>query len=164
MVIFLESPWPILFIGIAVEAVLAFPLVRTGRGKFSGRHARRGGLGRCRAGRRAVGRHRSESGRADARRRRRGGRKNDLNGLLDCISPSAEEPRDYARWVLGRVEVEEAHISDLEITVNRLTSPPTAEAKFLAVGKGRDRKMSFPTRALRSAWSSSCGWKAADGW
>ncbi len=34
MVIFVESPWPILFIGIAAEAVLAFLLLRTGLGKF----------------------------------------------------------------------------------------------------------------------------------
>ncbi len=45
---------------------------------------------------------------------------------------------------MGRFEVEDAHIHDLEITINRLTSPPTAKAKFLAVGKGRDRKNEFP--------------------
>ena len=32
MMIFLESPWPWLFLGIAVEAVLAVALVRTQRG------------------------------------------------------------------------------------------------------------------------------------
>ena len=34
MVIFLESPWPILLIGIAVEAVLAVMLLRTGQGRL----------------------------------------------------------------------------------------------------------------------------------
>ena len=33
---------------------------------------------------------------------------NDLNRLLDCISPQATETRNYARLVLGRVEVEDA--------------------------------------------------------
>jgi hypothetical protein len=32
--IFLESPWPILLIGIAAEAVLAILLLRTGQGKW----------------------------------------------------------------------------------------------------------------------------------
>jgi hypothetical protein len=71
-------------------------------------------------------------------------RKNDLNGALDCISPSAQEPRDFTRWVFGRVEFQEAHISDLEIKVNRLTSPPTADAQLLAVGKARDRNGEWP--------------------
>ena len=34
MMIFVESPWPILFIGIAIEAVLALLLLRTGLGKY----------------------------------------------------------------------------------------------------------------------------------
>ena len=41
---------------------------------------------------------------------------------------------------MGRFEVQEGHISDLDIKVSRLTSPPTADAKFLAVGRGRDRQ------------------------
>jgi hypothetical protein len=144
MVIFLESPWPILFIGIAVEAVLGMALMQTGRGKYlvamigvavivviglvverlvvTDREAVRLTLDAAVA---AV-------------------RKNDLNGLLDCIEPSAKEPRELSRWVLSRCEVQEGHISDLQITVNRLTSPPTAEAKFLAVGRGRDRMGEFP--------------------
>jgi hypothetical protein len=144
MVIFLESPWPILFIGIAVEAVLGMMLMQSGRGKYlvamigmavvvvvgliverlvvTDREAVRQTLDAAVA---AV-------------------RKNDVNGLLDCISPSAKKPRDESRWLLSLVDVEEGHISDLDIKVNRLTSPPTAQAKFLAVGRGRDRTGEFP--------------------
>jgi hypothetical protein len=144
MVILVESPWPILFIGIAIEAVLGFLLLQTGRGKFliamigvavlvivglvverlvvTDREALEQTLDAAVA---AV-------------------RRNDLQGALDCISSSAEPPRSLTRWVLGRVDVQEAHISDLNINVNRLTSPPTADATFLAVGRGRDRRGEWP--------------------
>ena len=69
---------------------------------------------------------------------------NDLNRLLECISPSAAQVRADARFVLDRFEVQKARITDLEITINRLTSPPTAKAKFRAIGTGRDRKGEFP--------------------
>ena len=151
MVIFVESPWPILFIGIAVEAVLAFLLLQTGRGKFL--IAMIGVAAFVVAGliveqfvvtdRKAVTQTLDAAVAAV--------RRNDLNGVLDCISPSAKEPRSLTRWVLGRVEVREAHISDLEIKVNRLTSPPTAEAKFLAVGRGRRPQGRMALPGLRPA-------------
>ena len=85
-----------------------------------------------------------KAGGDDARRRRgrREGQRSEPPAGLHFSH--GEEARDYARLVLGRVEVEDAHIHDLEITINRLTSPRTAKAKFLAVGKGRDRKNEFP--------------------
>ena len=144
MVIFVESPWPILFIGIAVEAVLAFLLLQTGRGKFLIAMiavAALVGVGLIVehfviTDRKAVTQTLDAAVAA--------ARKNNLDGVLDCISPSAQEPRNYVRWVLGRFEVREGHISDLDIQVNRLTSPPTADATFNAVGKGRDRKGEMP--------------------
>ena len=144
MVIFVESPWPILFIGIAIEAVLAFLLLQTGLGKFL--IAMIGVAALVGVGlivehfvitdRKAVTQTLDAAVAA--------ARKNDLNGLLDCISPSAKEPRDESRRLFGLVEVREVRISDLDIKVNRLTSPPTADAKFLAVGRGKDRKGVFP--------------------
>jgi hypothetical protein len=144
MVILLESPWPILFIGIVVEAVLAVGLMQTGRGKYLvamigvavvvviGLVVERLVV----TDREAVERTLDAAVVAV--------RKNDIDGVLNCILPSAKEPREESRWLLSLVDVEEGHISDLEIKINRLTSPPTAEAKFLAVGKGRDRKGEFP--------------------
>lgn len=144
MVIVLESPWPILFIGIAVEAVLAVVLLRTGRGAVlwgmigvaafvllglliewlvvTEREAVEYTLDACVAAVEA----------------------NDVERLLSCISPSAQQARKDARWVLGRVQVERARINDLEIKINRLTSPPTATARFQAIGTGRDRKGESP--------------------
>ena len=142
--IFVESPWPILFIGIAVEAVLALLLLRTGLGKFL--IAMIGVAVVVAAGlivehfvptdRKAVTQTLDTAVAAVKR--------NDLQGALNCISPSAEAPRYLTRLVLDRVDVKEAHISSLEINVNRLTSPPSAEAKFLAVGQGKDRKGEWP--------------------
>ena len=144
MIIFLESPWPILLIGIAVEAVLAVMLLRTGQGRLlwamlgvgavvlvglvverlvvTDREAVENTLDACVAAVKA----------------------NDINRLSECISPTAPQVRAEARFVLGRVEVQKAAITDLEITINRLTSPPTAKAKFRAIGAGRDRKGEFP--------------------
>jgi len=144
MVIFVESPWPILFIGIAVEAVLAFLLLRTGQGKFL--IAMLGVAAFVVVGlvveRLVVTDREAVEQTLDAAVA--AVRKNDLNGVLDCISPSAQDDRNHIRWVLGRVDVQEAHISDLDIKVNRLTSPPTADAKFLAVGRGKDKKGEWP--------------------
>ncbi|MBN1394503.1 MAG: hypothetical protein JW959_05735, partial [Pirellulales bacterium] len=69
---------------------------------------------------------------------------NDIDRLLACISPSAEEPRRASHWILERFDVERAWIRNLRIEINRLTSPPTADARFQAVGAGRDRKGQVP--------------------
>jgi hypothetical protein len=148
MVIFLESPWPILFIGIAVEAVLGMMLMQSGRGKYL--VAMIGAAVVVLIGlvveRLVVTDREAVEQTLDAAVV--AVRNNNLNGLLDCIDPKAQEPRDLSRWVLNRCEVQEGHISDLQITVNRLTNPPRAEAKFLAVGKGRDRMGEFPHEAF----------------
>ena len=146
MIALLESPWPILFIGIGVEAVLAVFLLRTGRGwalwamlgvglltltglglerlVLTDREAVEDTLDACAAAVEA----------------------NDLDRLLGHISPTAPKTQDDARFVLSRVDVRKARINNLEIKVNRLTSPPTAKAKFRALGTGRDRKGEFPYR------------------
>jgi hypothetical protein len=140
MVIFVESPWPILFIGIAVEAVLAFLLLQTGRGKFL--IAMLGVAALVVVGlvveRLVVTDREAVENTLDAAVA--AVKRNDLDGALACLSSSAKEARVFTRWVFGRVEFQEAHISELEVKVNRLTSPPSADAKFLAVGKGKDRK------------------------
>jgi hypothetical protein len=144
MAIFVESPWPILFIGIGIEAVLAFLLLRTGLGKFL--IAMIGVALLVVAGliverlvvtdREAV-EQTLDTAVAAVRR-------NDLQGALNCISPSAQEPRRLTAMVFGWVHFEEAYIRRLEINVNRLTSPPSAQAKFQAIGRARDRRGEIP--------------------
>jgi hypothetical protein len=131
---FFENPWRLLLIGVAVEAVLVFLLFQTGRGKIlwaiiavailtaaaliverlvvTDREAVEMTLDAAVA---AV--------EADNEKQ-----------LLACIAPSAKSPQEDARWVLKNIKVEEAHLSGLEVTVNRATRPPTAEAKFSAFG------------------------------
>ena len=71
---------------------------------------------------------------------------NDIDRLLECISPSAKDIQDQSRWVLSRYVVESAWIRNLEITVNNHTSPPTAKAKFTAIGQGKDNMGQVPYR------------------
>ena len=144
MMIFLESPWPWFLLGIAAEAVLAVALLRTQRGYLL--WAMLGTAAFVLLGllverfvvtERKLVMRTLDDGVAAAKA-------NNLGRLLECISPKATKTRHYAGLVMGRFEIEDAHIHDLEIKINRLTSPWTAEAKFLAVGKGRDRKNELP--------------------
>jgi hypothetical protein len=148
MAFFVENPLRILFIGVVVEAVLGMMLLRTGRGMLL--WAMLGAA--CLFGlwlgverlvvtdREAVERTLDDAVKA--------ARKNDINGLLACIAPSAKRARDLSIWVLNCYEVEEGHMISVEIKVNRLTSPPTAKATFTAVGRARarDRRNELPYR------------------
>jgi hypothetical protein len=151
--IFLESPWPILTIGMVIEAILAIALWRTGRGRLlwvmfgvadvvflgvvgerfvvTDREAIENSLDACVAAVKA----------------------NRLGALLDYVAPDASHVRADARFVLERFVVERAKFTDLEITVNRATQPPTATAKFHALGTVRDRKGEVPYQAF-SEWIS----------
>lgn len=144
MMILLESPWPVLLIGIAVEAVLAIMLLRTGQGRVLWAMVAAGALTlaglvveRLVVTDREAVEHTLDAAVAAVEA-------NDLNRVLECISPTAPQTRADARFLLGRVEIRMARIGSLEITVNRLTSPPTAKAKLLAIGAGRDRRGEFP--------------------
>ena len=64
-----------------------------------------------------------------------------------CWSASRPRPRRFApkrRFVFERFEFRKAAFTDLEIVINRLTSPPTATVTFRAIGSGRDRKGEIP--------------------
>ncbi len=144
MAFLVESPWPVLFAGVVVEAGLAVGLLVTGRGKLiwfmllvavltlAGLVVERLVV----TDREAITDTLFTAAVAVE--------DNDLERLLDCISPSAEEPRRMSRWILDRFDVEKAVIRNLTIDINRLTSPPTANARFQAIGKGKDRGGVFP--------------------
>lgn len=146
--IFLESPWPILVIGIAIEAVLAILLLRTGLGRFL--WAMLGvavlTLAALMVERLVVTEREAVTDTIDACVAAI--EANDLNRLLEHVSPSAMQPRADARWVLGRFEFRMARISNLEFTINRLTSPPTAKAKFKALAAATDRQGEVPYQSL----------------
>jgi len=144
MTLFVESPWPWLLIGIVAEAVLAVALLRTGRGGLLWAMLGVAGFTLLGLGVERLivtDRERVEQT-LDAAVA--GVKASDLKQVLDCISLKADRPRRESQWILERFEVTAASISDLEITFNRLTSPPTARAKFTAVGRGSDRRNEFP--------------------
>jgi hypothetical protein len=142
--IFLESPWPILFVGIALEAILAIALARTGRGVLLW-----GMLGAAVliviglvAERLVVTDQKSI--RATLDEAAAAVAANNIDRLLKCISPSALAVRQRARLALRRIEVHEIRLSNLDIQINRLTALPTARVALRALGRGRDRLDRFP--------------------
>ncbi len=58
---------------------------------------------------------------------------NDLDQVLTFLSPSAVKTRERAQWAMSLVTFTSVRISDLQIQVNKLTQPPTAEVRFFAV-------------------------------
>jgi len=146
MTFLLESPWPVLFVGIAVEAALAVALLRTGQGRLLWAMLAAAALTLTGFGieRLVVTDREAVTNTLDAAAE--AVEDDDIERLLDCIDPSAQRPRSDARWVLSRFDVEKAIIRNLKIDINRLTSPPTANAHFQAIGNGRDRKGEIPYR------------------
>jgi hypothetical protein len=147
MTALVESPWPVLFIGIVVEAALALALLKTGRGKLLGVMIGVGALTLLGLAveRLVVTDREAVSDTLDAAAA--AVEANDLERLLSYISPTAQRPQADSRFVLGRFEVSKARVRDLTVTINRLTSPPTAKARFIAFGQGRDRQGVFPYQA-----------------
>jgi ketosteroid isomerase-like protein len=151
VMIFLESPWPIVVIGVAAEAILAVMLVRTGRGVLLGAMAAVGvavGIGLLVerlvvTDRKLVAR--TIDGAAAALEA------NDLARLLELIAPDAAQTRDAATLALQEGEFRRVRLYQLEITVVRTTSPPTAKATFNVIATGKDRRGEFGelTRPLR---------------
>jgi hypothetical protein len=133
------SPWPIMFVGILVEAVLVFLLFQTGRSKLLwaiGGAAVLFGAGLVVerlvvTDREAVGNTLDAAVAAV--------RANDITALRKCASAAALQKPFDAAWVLQQVEVLSVGISGLEITVRREARPLTAVATFLAVARVNDK-------------------------
>ena len=68
---------------------------------------------------------------------------NDLDRLLDCVSPTAEQTRVEARLVFSRVEVTSVHLLNVEITIDYKSRPYTAGA-FSGHRPGEDRRGEIP--------------------
>lgn len=144
MTIFLESPLPILFLGLLVEGLLGVALVHTRRGRLLIPMVLMAllTLGGIVVERLVVTeRERVEmtlDGAVAALNR------NDLAGVLKYLIPEAQQTRERAQWAMERVEFTSVSIHGVDIQINRLTSPPTAEARFQGVAYYRDRQGQFP--------------------
>ena len=58
---------------------------------------------------------------------------NDLERALKLVSPSAREVRQLASWAMAVIKFTSIHVSDVQISINHLQEPPTAEVRFFAV-------------------------------
>ena len=140
----IDDPTMFIFLGILVEAVLGVVLFRTGRGFLL--WIMLGVLAVCLTG--IIGQRfiiterklviRTLDGIVTALER------NDVDGVLTYLEPEAAHSRERARWALGRVEVQNASYRKLDVKINDLTSPPTAEVTFFGLIGYHNRKGEMP--------------------
>jgi len=139
--IFLESPWPILIVGLVAETLLAIALFRTGRGKLLWAM---GGV----AAVVLLGLFIERSTITDTKRVRQtlegaaaGLEANNASRVKDYIVPDEDgnAARGETDWALSVAEFREISLHNLEVQFNLHTSPPTAETKFTVFVRGRAR-------------------------
>jgi len=143
MATLLENPMPILFAGIAAEAILGVMLVKTGRGvlllaMIGVLAVVLGGVGL-----EALVVTDREQVEATLESGAAAFEANDLGRVLMFVAPEAQRTRHAARDVLGWARFERIKITNLEIAVVRTASPPTARAKLIAVVTARERRGDF---------------------
>ena len=151
MTMLLEDPVPIIFIGIVVEAVLGVAFMRTGRGAIL--LAMLGVLILASAGVAIEWIVVTEVEQVEAALDEAAAavEANDPDRAMSYLASSFDNPaRGWIRWVLARFEFSTARITNLEVTsINHLTSPPTAKARFIGVGHFTDREGQYPYRTQR---------------
>ncbi|MBN2218168.1 MAG: nuclear transport factor 2 family protein [Pirellulales bacterium] len=140
MTILFESPIPVLFAGIVAAAVLAIVFFNTGRVVFLAAIAAVVALTLLGVAvehfvvteREAV--EMALDGLAAAMEA------NDKDAAIAFLSPSATATRARAEWAFAMFEIQQANVSNLEIEINNLTSPPSATARFHGFIQVRDRR------------------------
>lgn len=145
MTTFLESPLPILLVGIVAEAILGAILVSTRRGAVL--WIMLAVLVLTGIGLLVERLVETENERITATLDGAAAalESNDLNRVTAFLSPVANQSRSRAAQVLGMVEFRSVALRGLQIEeVNRLTSPPTVKARFTVVLGFRDRTGSIP--------------------
>ena len=146
MSMFLESPVPILVVGILLEAVLAGLLVITRRGYLlwailavllltvAGLIAERLTITESKRVKQTLY---SVAEAIEA---------NSLDRLRQYVAPSATATLNQAAYYLRSVHFNEVRLRNMEVTINKLTSPPSAEARFFATASFEDRSGQIPYR------------------
>jgi hypothetical protein len=144
MIWFVESPWPILMLGLAIEVVLAIALWRTGRSNIVGAMV---AVGMATLGLIVIERmivtdvEQVEDTLSEAARSLEA---NDVAGLLATFADDSPK-RNEVQTVLAHVTVREARIGgDLEIRVDTLAVPHSATARFTGRVNARDNRGSIP--------------------
>jgi ketosteroid isomerase-like protein len=144
MTTLLEDPLPIIFFGVIAEAILGAALVSTRRGVLLAAMA--GVLVIVLAG---LGLERWVVTQRERVETTLDGvvaalESNDVNEVLQYVAPDAVYTRGRAYFAMSLIEITDAKIHSLQITINELTSPPTAEASFNGVVYYRDRTGQIP--------------------
>jgi hypothetical protein len=144
MSMFVESPWPSLVLGVVLQLILAVILVRTGRATVI---AWMVGVLAITAGLLVVERivvTETEEVEDALDSVARALVANDTPAVLALFSPTSTR-RGEVQSVLSRVTIREAKIGgDLEIRLNRLTSPPSATTYFTGRIDAKDTRGTIP--------------------
>ncbi len=131
MTVFLENPIPIVVAGIVLEAILAVVLVRTGRGVIL--WAMVGVLAVALGGITLEQMVVTEKERVEQTLEAvvAAVKANDREAVIRQIDPNDANTINLIDSTMRRVEFTDAKITGLDITINRLTSPPTAHAHVI---------------------------------
>ena len=168
MTTLLENPMPVILFGIVVEAILGGFLVATRRGVLLVPMA---GvlllviLGVVIERLVVTEKERAEQALYDAAAAIQS---NDVKRVESLIAktPGSDVLR-RASYYMSLVEYERVRISGLRVTLNRLTSPPSAEARFDGSARFTDKSGMVPYRYYSSSFKvdlvlESDGWKVKD--
>src|SRR5688572_28536076 len=140
-----ESPWPALVTGILIEAMLAIALLRTGLAKII---AVMVGvfvvtLLLLLLERVVVTEFEEVELALDSAATALAA--NDVEKVISFISPEQQNLKSYAERQMRQFNFTDAVIGgDLTVLVNRLTSPPSAAARFTVRLAGKDRSGTVP--------------------
>jgi hypothetical protein len=140
MTVLLEDPTPIIVFGILAEAILAVILVRTRRGVLL--WAMGGVLAVVLVGvivERLVVTERKRV-KATLYGIAKAVERNDQKAVATYLARSASDILRRVVGYMGRLEFTDVSLRRMEITINELTSPPTAEARFHATVHFNDRR------------------------
>jgi hypothetical protein len=144
----IEDPTMFIFLGVVLEAILGILLFRTGRGFIL--WIMLGVLVVCLTG--IIGQRFIVTERKLIVQTLDGisaaAVANDIEGLLSYLEPDAKYSRERARWALSRFEFQKVGYRNLEIKINELTSPPTADVSIAGLFTFQDRKGEFPYNTL----------------
>jgi hypothetical protein len=143
----LEDPTPILVFGVLAEAILAVALVRTRRGILL--WVMGGVLAVVLIGlivERLVVTER-ERVKAAVYGAAAAVERNDQAGVTSFVARSASDVLGRAIHYMNELEFSSVSLRGMEVTLNQLTSPPSAEATFFARVQFSDRSGSFPYQA-----------------
>ena len=141
---FLESPLPVLMLGLTAQIVLVVLLVATRRGAIL--YAMGGVLLLTGVGllieRLVVTDQKRVKATLEAARL--AVETNDAARLLACMSPSAKEIRQVVEHGMKTVRFSEARIRALKITFDRQRNPPTAKAQLTGFAVFQSRNSDIP--------------------